>query len=151
MRRERAERANHDYGAVRRRRAQRGGVVTELDVWSVDARTGERVEAVAAAATPADVDAAALRSAEVAAAQVGVRSHGGHRLNWEVWAAALGRAAGSVALPEDVLQVIHGRDGGTHLVRHPAIQAVGFTGSVGGGRALYDLAVSRPVPIPFYG
>ncbi len=39
----------------------------------------------------------------------------------------------------------------TALVQHPAIQAVGFTGSVSGGRALFDLASSRPDPIPFYG
>jgi len=36
-------------------------------------------------------------------------------------------------------------------VRHPLIQAVGFTGSLGGGRALFDLASGRPQPIPFYG
>jgi NADP-dependent aldehyde dehydrogenase len=36
-------------------------------------------------------------------------------------------------------------------VRHPLIGAVGFTGSIPGGRALFDLAVARPVPIPFYG
>jgi len=37
------------------------------------------------------------------------------------------------------------------LVQHPAIRAAGFTGSVSGGRALFDLASSRPDPIPFYG
>ena len=31
------------------------------------------------------------------------------------------------------------------------IAAVGFTGSLSGGRALFDLAVARPDPIPFYG
>ncbi len=36
-------------------------------------------------------------------------------------------------------------------MRHPLICAVGFTGSIPGGRALFDLAVARPVPIPFYG
>src|SRR5699024_2103361 len=36
-------------------------------------------------------------------------------------------------------------------VTHPLTRAVGFTGSIPGGRALYDLAVSRPDPIPFYG
>src|SRR5690606_21018059 len=33
----------------------------------------------------------------------------------------------------------------------PAIQAAGFTGSLSGGRALFDLASGRPDPIPFYG
>ncbi|WP_097866748.1 aldehyde dehydrogenase family protein [Streptomyces sp. rh34] len=37
------------------------------------------------------------------------------------------------------------------LVTHPAVQAVGFTGSTAGGRALFDLAAQRPDPIPFYG
>ncbi|MFL6110616.1 MAG: aldehyde dehydrogenase family protein [Catenulispora sp.] len=36
------------------------------------------------------------------------------------------------------------------LVRHPAIKAVGFTGSLGGGRALMDAAAARPEPIPVY-
>ena len=36
-------------------------------------------------------------------------------------------------------------------MRHPLIAAVGFTGSIPGGRALFDLAAARPVPIPFYG
>jgi alpha-ketoglutaric semialdehyde dehydrogenase len=35
-------------------------------------------------------------------------------------------------------------------VQHPAIQAVGFTGSYRGGKALYDIAVRRPHPIPVY-
>lgn len=46
---------------------------------------------------------------------------------------------------------IIGRDAGIELVEHPLVKAVGFTGSVPGGRALFDLAVSRPEPIPFYG
>jgi acyl-CoA reductase-like NAD-dependent aldehyde dehydrogenase len=36
------------------------------------------------------------------------------------------------------------------LVQHPAVKAVGFTGSLGGGRALMDAAASRPDPIPVY-
>jgi NADP-dependent aldehyde dehydrogenase len=39
---------------------------------------------------------------------------------------------------------------GQGLVLHPAIKAVAFTGSYRGGKALFDLAVSRPEPIPFY-
>ncbi|MCT4373638.1 aldehyde dehydrogenase family protein, partial [Yangia mangrovi] len=37
------------------------------------------------------------------------------------------------------------------LVQHPLINAVGFTGSLGGGRALFDLCAQRPEPIPFFG
>jgi NADP-dependent aldehyde dehydrogenase len=37
-----------------------------------------------------------------------------------------------------------------HIVKHPFIKAVGFTGSFKGGKALYDAAVRRPVPIPVF-
>jgi len=40
---------------------------------------------------------------------------------------------------------------GETLVRHPLITAVGFTGSQRAGRALFDIAASRPNPIPFFG
>ena len=43
------------------------------------------------------------------------------------------------------------RDVGTALVQHSLIRAVGFTGSLGGGRALFDLCATRPEPIPFFG
>ena len=40
---------------------------------------------------------------------------------------------------------------GPALVQHPLIKAAGFTGSLRGGRALFDLASARPEPIPFFG
>ncbi len=43
-----------------------------------------------------------------------------------------------------------GNELGTGLVKHPLIQAVGFTGSERGGRALMDIAAARPQPIPVY-
>ncbi len=43
-----------------------------------------------------------------------------------------------------------GTDIGAELVRHPAIQAVGFTGSLTGGKALLQLAQQRPQPIPLF-
>src|SRR5690606_24626284 len=43
------------------------------------------------------------------------------------------------------------RQVGEALVTHPAIKAVGFTGSLAGGRALFDLCAARPEPIPFFG
>jgi NADP-dependent aldehyde dehydrogenase len=58
------------------------------------------------------------------------------------------RGAGA---PESMLSLIMDRDAGAELVRHPLVQAVGFTGSTAGGRALFDLAAGRPQPIPFYG
>ncbi|MFD1050649.1 aldehyde dehydrogenase family protein, partial [Kibdelosporangium lantanae] len=50
-----------------------------------------------------------------------------------------------------LFSVIYGTQSGVRLVQHPHVKAAGFTGSIGGGRALYDLANSRPDPIPFYG
>jgi NADP-dependent aldehyde dehydrogenase len=53
--------------------------------------------------------------------------------------------------PEGIFAVVTGFDVGIALVQDPRIRAASFTGSVGGGRALFDLAVSRPDPSPFYG
>ncbi|MDX6315143.1 MAG: NADP-dependent aldehyde dehydrogenase, partial [Streptomyces sp.] len=47
--------------------------------------------------------------------------------------------------------VVHGFEAGVELVKHPLVSAAGFTGSVRGGRALFDAAAARPVPIPFHG
>ena len=56
-------------------------------------------------------------------------------------------------MPQGVFSLIQGgkRDVGTTLVQHPLIRAVGFTGSLAGGRALFDLCCQRPDPIPFFG
>jgi NADP-dependent aldehyde dehydrogenase len=65
---------------------------------------------------------------------------------------ALSRAAlESCGMSPDVLTLVKGFDAGLALVAHPDIEAVGFTGSVAAGRALWDVAVGRPRPIPFYG
>ena len=51
----------------------------------------------------------------------------------------------------DMILSVRGTQAGADLVAAPEISAVGFTGSLGGGRFLYDIAVNRPTPIPFYG
>jgi NADP-dependent aldehyde dehydrogenase len=90
-------------------------------------------------------------SALAAGCPVVVKAHSGHPglsvRTGEIVAAAL-REGGA---PEGTFAVVHGTEAGRALVSHPAIQAAGFTGSLAGGRALYDLANSRPDPIPFYG
>jgi NADP-dependent aldehyde dehydrogenase len=55
-------------------------------------------------------------------------------------------------LPEGVFSMLFdaGVDVGIQLVKHPAIKAVGFTGSFAGGTALMKLAAARPEPIPCY-
>ena len=90
-------------------------------------------------------------SALAAGSPVVAKAHDSHpatsKLSFEVLAAAVARASA----PEAVVGIVYGRDAGAHLVAHSAIQAVGFTGSLGGGKALLDIIHRRPDPIPFYG
>ncbi|MBX6354978.1 MAG: aldehyde dehydrogenase (NADP(+)) [Micromonosporaceae bacterium] len=90
-------------------------------------------------------------SALAAGCPVVVKAHPSHpglsQLTGRVVAGALAKAGA----PEGVFAVVYGTDAGRALVQHPAITAAGFTGSLQGGRALFDLANSRPDPIPFYG
>ncbi|MQS34075.1 aldehyde dehydrogenase (NADP(+)) [Streptomyces katsurahamanus] len=90
-------------------------------------------------------------SALAAGCPVVVKAHPAHPATSELCAALLRRAARESELPEDVITLVHGFDAGVELVRHPLVAAVGFTGSVRGGRALHDAAAARPVPIPFHG
>jgi NADP-dependent aldehyde dehydrogenase len=90
-------------------------------------------------------------SALAAGCPVVVKAHPDHPQTSELVADTLRTAAEKVGLPADVLTLIHGYQAGVDLVQHPLISAVGFTGSIPGGRALFDLAASRPAPIPFYG
>ncbi|MFD3720398.1 aldehyde dehydrogenase (NADP(+)) [Streptomyces sp. NPDC058674] len=90
-------------------------------------------------------------SALAAGCPVVVKAHPDHPATSELCASLLRRAAVSAGLPADVVSVLHGFDAGLELVRHPLVSAAGFTGSVRGGRALFDAAAARPVPIPFHG
>ncbi|WP_255511003.1 aldehyde dehydrogenase (NADP(+)) [Micromonospora sp. WP24] len=90
-------------------------------------------------------------SALAAGCPVVVKAHPDHPATSALCGRILRAAAAEVGLPEDVVAVVHGFDAGPELVRHPLTAAVGFTGSVRGGRALFDIASSRPRPIPFHG
>jgi NADP-dependent aldehyde dehydrogenase len=90
-------------------------------------------------------------SALAAGCPVVVKAHPDHPQTSELVAETLRAAAEKSGLPADVLTLVHGYQAGVDLVRHPLISAVGFTGSIPGGRALFDLAAARPSPIPFYG
>jgi alpha-ketoglutaric semialdehyde dehydrogenase len=65
---------------------------------------------------------------------------------------AIQKAAQDTGMPDYVFQQIYGgaHKVGKALVTHPAIKAVGFTGSFVGGKALYDLVQTRKEPIPFF-
>lgn len=80
-----------------------------------------------------------------------VKAHSGHPRLSERTAELVAEALRGAGAPDGLFSLVSGRDAGTALVQDPAIKAVGFTGSIPGGRALFDLAVSRPDPIPFYG
>ncbi|POC80578.1 aldehyde dehydrogenase (NADP(+)), partial [Vibrio vulnificus] len=50
-----------------------------------------------------------------------------------------------------MFQTIFGTESGRAVLTDSRIKAGSFTGSIQGGRALFNLAQSRPEPIPFYG
>ncbi|GAA4553722.1 aldehyde dehydrogenase (NADP(+)) [Amycolatopsis samaneae] len=90
-------------------------------------------------------------SALAAGCPVVLKAHPGH----EELSARTGRivrdALVAAGAPEGMFDVIHGVEVGVTALKDPRIAVAAFTGSVPGGRALFDIAVSRPSPIPFYG
>jgi NADP-dependent aldehyde dehydrogenase len=90
-------------------------------------------------------------SALAAGCAVVIKGHEAHPRTSQLCAAALRQGAAAARVTEDVVSLVLGRDAGTAVVLDPNIRAVGFTGSLVGGRALHDLASIRPDPIPFYG
>ena len=78
------------------------------------------------------------------------KAHSGHMATAEQVAMAILRAAEKTGMPAGVFNMIFGAGVGEALVKHPLIQAVGFTGSLRGGRALCDMAAARAQPIPVF-
>jgi NADP-dependent aldehyde dehydrogenase len=90
-------------------------------------------------------------SALAAGCPVVLKAHPGHpALSAHCARLVTGALAGAGA-PAGTFGTVVGVDAGRALVTHPAIAAASFTGSLAGGRALFDLAAARPDPIPFYG
>lgn len=91
-------------------------------------------------------------SALAAGCPVIVKSHPMHAGTGELVAGAIVRAAVRAGMPEGVFSNLNsqGIEVGVQLVKHPGIKAVGFTGSISGGRALFDLANARAEPIPVF-
>jgi len=81
-----------------------------------------------------------------------VKAHPAHPGTSEWVAGAITRAVAACGLPAGTFSLLHGRNPETSLalVRHPALTAVGFTGSHQAGRALFDAAAARPRPIPVF-
>jgi NADP-dependent aldehyde dehydrogenase len=91
-------------------------------------------------------------SALAAGCPVIVKAHPAHAETSELVAGAIRRAIEKTGMPIDVFQHLHGAsfEVGQALVKHPLTKAVGFTGSLAGGKALFDLANKRPEPIPVF-
>ena len=82
-----------------------------------------------------------------------VKGHPAHPGTGEIVAEAILEAITACGIDPGVFALIQGNthDLGAALVTHPTVRAVGFTGSLGAGRALFDLCAARPEPIPFFG
>ncbi|MFT7776072.1 aldehyde dehydrogenase (NADP(+)) [Roseateles sp.] len=91
-------------------------------------------------------------AALAAGCPVVVKAHSAHPGTSELVGRAVVEAVKVSKLPAGVFALLTGSGHGIGdtLVRHPAIQAVGFTGSRSGGTALMATAAARPQPIPVY-
>ncbi|MFZ2100194.1 MAG: aldehyde dehydrogenase (NADP(+)) [Oricola sp.] len=92
-------------------------------------------------------------AALAAGCPVVVKGHSAHPGTGEIVAQAVHAAVKRCGVHPGVFSLIQGgtRETGQSLVQHPLIKAVGFTGSLAGGKALFDLCAGRPEPIPFFG
>lgn len=91
-------------------------------------------------------------SAFAAGCPVVVKAHPAHPATSEMVGRAIANAVTATGLPPGIFSLLHGvsHDLGLGLVTHPLTKAVGFTGSLRAGRALFDAAAQRPEPIPVY-
>ncbi|MFZ6722011.1 aldehyde dehydrogenase (NADP(+)) [Undibacterium sp. Ji49W] len=91
-------------------------------------------------------------SALAAGCPVVVKAHNAHLGTAELVGRVIQKAVADCGLPEGVFSMLVGAGSqvGQQLVGHPAIKAVGFTGSRSGGLALVRTAGQRKEPIPVY-
>ncbi len=90
-------------------------------------------------------------SALAAGCCVVVKAHPAHPQTSQKVFDIAATALQATGAPDGVIELGHGFEFGQAVIRDPRISAGAFTGSRSGGRALFDLAQSRPEPIPFYG
>ena len=81
-----------------------------------------------------------------------VKAHPAHPGTCEILGGLVTEAVKECGLPAGTFSMLqsNSNESGAEFVRHPGVCAVAFTGSLKGGRALFDIACSRPNPIPFY-
>ena len=91
-------------------------------------------------------------SAFAAGCPVIVMAHHAHVGTAEIMGGLIVEAVKAAGLPEGTFSLLmgEGRIIGQQVAKHPALRAIGFTGSRVGGRALMDTAAARPTPIPVY-
>ncbi|MEM7051131.1 MAG: aldehyde dehydrogenase (NADP(+)) [Acidobacteriota bacterium] len=92
-------------------------------------------------------------SALAAGCPVIVKGHPAHPATGEAVAQAILAALQETGTPLGTFGYLldSGYQVARTLVQHPAVKAVGFTGSLKAGRTLFDLCAARPEPIPFFG
>src|SRR5690606_38898884 len=80
------------------------------------------------------------------------KAHPAHPGTCEMVGRAIVEAARKTGMPDGTFSMVHGKSTavGLAIVRHERICAIGFTGSYRGGKAIFDVANNRPVPIPVY-
>jgi NADP-dependent aldehyde dehydrogenase len=81
-----------------------------------------------------------------------VKAHHAHPGTSEMVGQVIARSVKECGLPPGVFALLFGAGAeiGTALVEHPMVKAVGFTGSLSGGKALIERATARPEPIPCF-
>lgn len=81
-----------------------------------------------------------------------VKAHPAHEHTSEIVADAIHKAVAYLNLPKGVFQHVYGKsiEVGKALIQHPHTKAVGFTGSYGAGKQLFDWANERKEPIPVF-
>ncbi len=91
-------------------------------------------------------------AALAAGCSVVCKAHPAHPHTSHLVGNAIRSAARQTGMPEGVFSLLHGAtiDTGQQLAIHPLLSAIAFTGSFKGGKALYDTATRRPVPIPVF-
>lgn len=80
-----------------------------------------------------------------------LKAHPGHLALSATTAEVVQQALREAGAPDGLFSILYGDEAGRAALLDPGVKAGAFTGSIAGGRALFDLAVSRPEPIPFYG
>ncbi|QIP14098.1 aldehyde dehydrogenase (NADP(+)) [Spirosoma aureum] len=79
------------------------------------------------------------------------KAHPSHPGTSSLVGQAITTAAEKSGMPDGVFSLLHAdNEVAQQLVAHPAVKAVGFTGSRGGGLALQRIAQERAEPIPVY-